>query len=398
VVIALVAAGAAVKLAYPGFRRERDVRAEEAFQAERLSLVRDRARLVEEAALLYDRRFLIPGTPCLRSSNWMLSSPVALEEVRVDFTATRRRDAMVTGKTRQAQALLPRSIVKKGIDTYSKAIGHYLTLRPALFWNGLSYDLREFKVEVDGGVRLQLGLASFFEMVDVCESLAHEFSVSQSAGRKSIRRLIGDPFDFEKHVNVPALTWLLLIREPDSRLTFTLHARDEKAVASDGAFKHVFGGQVQPSSQHTVDATPEATLWHSFMREFAEEILGLKEADGNSGAPVDYDQAPFSTLRQLRDEGALKVALLGLALDPLSHWPSLLAVAVGDRRRLEAELPSFVERNEEGVVVSRARQLHGFELSESMVQRLCADQQVGAAAKGCLHLAWLHRAELQAAT
>lgn len=391
-VVAAIAGVVAVFVALPAFRRERALKSEDRFQTERLALVRNRAELVGLAELDYESRLHIGGTPCLTAPEWTLPAPVLLDDVIIHYSPS-RRETRTSGDSIGSASLIPPSLVRKGIRTYSGAIGHFPSLRPTLFWDGLSYDLRDFEVAQEGTVHLELGLASFFEMLDVCESLAHEFSIHRAGIPTSLRESIGDPFDLSRRVSVPALTWLLLINEPDGRTSFALHARDEKAVASDGAFKHVFGGQLQPSSEHVMDAAGEASLWKCFAREFCEELLGMGEADGHSGAPVDYGAAPLSTLRRLADDGDLRVSLLGLGIDPLSLWPSLLAVAVGERERLASELPSFVEKNSEGVVVTEGRQ-RGFEFNQHNVDQFCDDSRVGVAAKGCLRLAWAHRAAL----
>lgn len=158
-----------------------------------------------------------------------------------------------------------------------------------------------------------------------------------------------------------------------------------------GSLSMCLGGQLQPSSAHSIDPSGEATLWNSFAREFAEEVLGMSDADSRQGSPINMSAEPFSSLSLMRDNGHLKVFLLGLVLDPLSFWPSLLAVAVLNRNEAVRTLPAFVNSNTEGVVIAKDKALSGFEFDSERVKQLNGDPTVGVAAKGCLELAWRHR-------
>lgn len=381
-------------LALPGYARTREERSQFRFRAERRYLLDHRPELLLRAAQQYPREARIPNTTCLTSPNWVMPNPVPLDLVHIQFESV-RRPAGMTGRSRAARRLLPLPVRRVPESTYTTALAADPQLRPRLFWDGISYDLRAFEV-IDGSVRLSLGLANFFEMVDVCESFAHEFSSGRARRFRSMAKQAPDPFDLSKHVNIPALTWILLVRESDGSTTFLLHARDPDAVVSDGKFRHAYGGQVQPSSEHAIDPRDETTLWKSFAREFAEELLGCEETAGRPVAPLDFCSPPYSTLRRMTDDGRLTVSLLGLVIDPLSRWPSMLAAAVCDRKALEG-LPSFVAKNSEGRVIG-ARQttdgIEGYRLSEEIVSRLCSDPLVGMSAKGCLVRIWEHRSAL----
>lgn len=282
---------------------------------------------------------------------------------------------------------------KAGLRTYSDFVGADASIRPGLFWNGPSYDLRSLR-RTGSKVTIELGPTHYFDTFDVCEALAHEFAAGRQRERASLRKRVGDPTDLSARIAVPALAWLMVIRENDGCMSFLLHARDGNAVASDGQLMQVFGGQLQPSSRHALDARSEATLWKSFVREFAEELLGFAEASGEGGGAISYSTPPFTQLAELRDSGRLRVALLGLGIDPLSAWPTLLCISIIDRRAFGEILPDIVRKNDEGIIVGSRREgerLFGFAFEEDVIGSLCQDVAVGAVTVACLRLAWQHR-------
>jgi hypothetical protein len=279
------------------------------------------------------------------------------------------------------------------LSTYSQVIGADDQTRPGLFWNGLSYDLLAFR-SIDEGVMLELGSTRYFEMFDVSEALAHEFAAGRHREWRSLRRRIHDPTDLGLRVTLPALAWLLVMREEDGTLTFLLHARDGAAVASDGELLQVFGGQLQPSSRHAVDGGSEATLWQSFVREFAEELLGVPDADGTGGGAISYSAPPFDDLTRLHETGELDVRLMGLGVDTLSNWPTFLCMVVVDRQLFGGVLPEIVDQNEEGTVIGSRREgqtLYGFRFEKEVIEGLCVNPAVGAVTVASLRLAWRNR-------
>jgi hypothetical protein len=390
--LALIAAIVAAALAYPPFHQARKEGEITEFRETRRRLVADRGPLVKAAASLYPTASFIPRSIYLTRPEWTMDRPVPLDRVFVRYHK-QPRATPIDSHSKAIQRLLPRASLKNGLSTYSQVVGADPAIKPGLFWNGPSYDLRGMRYS-DGHATVELGPTHYFNMFDVCEALAHEFAAGRHRGRRSLRREITDPTDLALRVVVPALAWLMVLKENDGSKTFLLHARDGAAVASDGELLQVFGGQLQPSSRHALDTTSEVTLWHSFVREFAEELLGVPEASGQSGGAISYSSPPFDRLKDLSDTGRLRVCLMGLGFDPLSNWPTFLCMAVIDRSLFGDTLPEITNSNEEGVVIGTRREdgkLHGFAFSEEVVEDLCANPSVGAATVACLRLAWKHR-------
>lgn len=191
ITIAVVLGGLAVWFAYPAFRRERVEREIMRFVAERKSLVRNRPGLVLEAARGYAAHSLIEGTPCLAVDEWILKRPLLIDEVTVRFSPTRRTGG-ITGGSNRAQRIIPRTFVREDPKCrYSDALEKIPAIRPSLFWDGPSYDLRSFEQHADGSVNIDLGLASYFDMLSLSEALAHEFSLGRRLERtRSGSRLV----------------------------------------------------------------------------------------------------------------------------------------------------------------------------------------------------------------
>lgn len=68
------------------------------------------------------------------------------------------RSGALTDHTDAAKRLLPLPFRRQPGATYTTALAADPQLRPTLFWNGISYDLREFHVADDGRVSVHLGL------------------------------------------------------------------------------------------------------------------------------------------------------------------------------------------------------------------------------------------------
>lgn len=272
-------------------------------------------------------------------------------------------------------------------------------LRPSLWWDAPSYDLLSFAA-TDDRVDITCASARYFDMVDVCEAVGHEFVHYRKDGAVPKRRAlrfrseIGDPFDIGRRPFVPAIPTLVLLQPSSGPATFLLHARDSAAVASASGLNHVLGGQFQPSSRHAIEHAAEADVWLAVARELAEEMLDFKEADGHAGAPLSFTVEPLASLDVMRSEGHLQVWLLGLGLDPLTLWPDLLTVAVIDEETFRRRFPVLPAFNTEGVLLGSSlsgTELRGFDFDEIQVAAITSDAATHPAAAACIRLAWKHR-------
>jgi hypothetical protein len=393
-VATLLVAALAAWLAWPSFRSAGQEKRVARFRSERISLQANRIELVSSATDSYSPDLLIPGTRCLSPMEWRLEAPVPIENVRVVFDSAHRKYSLNEALAR-AQFSLPHEKSDGRRARYSSALMADERIRPKLFWDSPSFDVREYSVNKDH-IEIRCGISTYFEMFDICESLAHEYSSSRRRRPKDLklRGLVGDPFDLDKRPFVPAIPTLILLHESMGTTSFVMHARDSSAVASAGGFKHFIGGQFQPSSRHAIEFAEEADLWLSVTREIAEELLGADDASGHSGGRISSMDSPYREMQELRSSGLLTLWVLGMGVDALSLWPDLLTVAVAEKSSFESAFPNVVTANSEGTIVGSQSQggtIRGYDFSFDTVDRLCNDHTVAPAATACLRLAWLHR-------
>jgi len=365
-----------------------------AWRSQRRLLNAHRFELGQYAATLYPDARRVGDTPLLTRKDWLSPEPVDLDAI----TLLWRSDAappLVTGVEPESAAVRPRSVRGGRHHRYSEAIR--LVDRPALFVNRRSFRLLDV-AWADGRGRMEFGYTSYFEMVDLCEAVAHELAAAgtdPTMDRLPFRSLIGDPFDLTRRPLLPSIDTLTLRRARDGSARFVLHRREATNVALAGGLLHVMpAGVFQPSTVLPWDQANDFDLWRNMMREFAEEFLGDPEADGDSGEPIDYfDTEPYRTLNQARWERSVRTWCFGLGLDPLTLAGEILAVVVFDADVYDQVFAGMVGRNSEGTLTGTDpdRPEAGIAFTSDNVSRLLADERLAPAAAACLHLAWHHR-------
>jgi hypothetical protein len=130
------------------------------------------------------------------------------------------------------------------------------------------------------------------------------------------------------------------------------------------------------------------------MREYAEEYLGLPEADGSSGQPIDYaGTEPYRSLERAREEQQLRTFYFGIVIDPLTLAAEIITAVVLDHQVFDTVFANMVSANTEGTVVTPAgaTPLAGIRFDQATVQSLLTRPSLAPAAAACLKLAWLHR-------
>src|SRR5437899_4327229 len=151
----------------------------------------------------------------------------------------------VNGSEPEAQFSLPLHSPGHRYDRYSTAI-RYLD-RPRLFENRHSYRLLSVTPDGDGCPSLDFSTGTYFDKVDVSETLGHEFAAAYidrsrrrlhphpTWGDLPFRALIGNPFNLARRPVLPGIITLTLRRSPGTGLaTFLLHLRDPSRVAIGG--------------------------------------------------------------------------------------------------------------------------------------------------------------------
>jgi hypothetical protein len=373
----------------------------------RRGLNEHRIELSDVAAQLHHSTVHVAGTALISREDWLPPVPVDLGDISLGWVETSGAPP-VTGTERQASGVLPPASDGRRYRRYVHALRDLE--RPTLFENRVCFRLMDVSWAASAA-RLTFGQASYFDMVDVSEAVAHELAAAHlvfaprgtTVGRPSwkripLRKLIGDPFNLMRRVVVPSID-TLTIRRSGASATFLLHQRDPGRVAVCGGMFHVMpAGVFQPSSVSPRACSHDFDLWRNMQREFSEELLGNLEHDGTASAPINYaDDEPFRSLNQARGQGKLRVYCFGLGLDPLTLWGEILTVAVIDDEVFDDVFGGLVQANAEGIVVSthgRRRTVRGIPFTEERVEQLLEDEPMAPAAAACLALAWQHRSSI----
>jgi hypothetical protein len=152
---------------------------------------------------------------------------------------------------------------------------------------------------------MSYGFTTYFDMVDVCEPLAHEVALAWLRHRHSGERVtladlpfrehVGDLFDLARRPVLPSVNTLTIRRAAEGD-SFFLHRRGSSRVTLAAGLSHVIpAGVFQPSGIAPWNVAGDFDLWRNVLREFSEELLGNPEHDGSSGAPIDYDASGWAS-------------------------------------------------------------------------------------------------------
>jgi transcriptional regulator with XRE-family HTH domain len=360
-----------------------------------------RALLGDLAGELYPAQQRIPGTSALTTASWMPEAPVELADIELAWRAEAPTPTLL-GKNPASAGARPLIASDERYDRYSRALRDLA--RPRLLDNRVSYRLLDVEWAGSRGV-LGFNYTSFFDVLDVCEASAHEFTQAWlAAGRKRpsfpelpFRRSIVDPFDLSARPVLPGIATLTIRRDPIEGHRMYLHHRDAKSVAAGGGTYHVMpAGEFQPAALAPAHQKNDFSLWRNIQREFSEEFLGNSEHDGNSIDPISYDtDEPFSSFERARQAGDFRVFACAMVCEPLTLWVNLLTVAVIEAPVFDALFSGMVALNEEGAAISTeaGRPTVGVPFTAAARERL-RTEPLAPHGRACIELAWQHRHQL----
>ncbi|MGW0003413.1 helix-turn-helix domain-containing protein [Nocardia grenadensis] len=363
----------------------------------RQTLNRNRHALTAAAARLYwDPVRGIEGTTCITRPGWMAPLPIDLDDIRLEFDADAPAP-MIDGSEVESERCRPFRPSGARYGRYSQAIRSIA--QPALFENRTSYRLLDVSFDGSGG-RMKYGLTTYFDMVDVCEVIAHETAAAWiSRGRSRslaledlpFRAMVGDLFDVGRRPVLPSINTLTIRRAPDGD-TFFLHRRGSTKVTLAAGLTHIIpAGVFQPAAIGHANVARDLSLWRNMLREFSEEFLDEPEHDGSSGTPVDYDAEPFRTLSEGRRAGKVRAWCFGMGIDPLAPAGEILTAAVIDSDVFDALFAGMVSRNAEGEIVPSEAGTVGIKWTPATVRRILNHEPLAASAAACVALTWKHR-------
>jgi transcriptional regulator with XRE-family HTH domain len=253
---------------------------QEHWKAVRGQMNQNRALLGDLAADLYPQAQRVPNTTVLTRAGWMPSAPVELANVALHWQAEEGQPPWITGGIAETEGVRPLTAQGAPYNRCSRALRDLAG--PKLLDNRVSYRLREVSW-TEGAGSLGFSCTSYFDVLDVGEAAAHEFTDAWLRnGRKRpsmadlrLRRHITDPFDLSARPMLPSINTLTIRRDPIYGHRMYLHQRDAAATAVAGGMYHVVpAGVFQPSSLAPAHQANDFSLWRNIQREFSEELLG----------------------------------------------------------------------------------------------------------------------------
>jgi hypothetical protein len=364
----------------------------------RRTLNRHRAELTKLAADLYWDPIRVAGTTCISRGDWMPAEPVPLDSIELEWNAA-AVPPEVGGSEPESARTRPHGPTGERYAKYSQAIRALAS--PALFENRGSYRLLDLDWSSGNG-RMTYGYTTYFDMVDVCEPLAHELADAwlqrgDAGARLTLedlpyRQHIGDLFDLARRPVLPSINTLTIRRGKDGD-SFFLHRRGSGRVTLAAGLSHVIpAGVFQASGIAPWNMAGDFNLWRNILREMSEEFLGNPEHDGSSGAPIDYDgQEPFRMLNEGVRSGAIKAWCLGVGLDPLAPAGEILTVVTIDADVFDEVFAGMVVHNAEGEIMPSEDGIAGISWSLPTIQRITREEPLACAAAACIGLTWKHR-------
>lgn len=368
----------------------------------RRTLNRNRHQLTATAARLYWDSVPIEGTTCITRPNWMAAVPLDLDSIQLEFDDDAPPPTL-DGTEAESEPYRP--MRPNGLSRYARYSQAVRAIaRPTLFENRASYRLLDVSFD-DSGARMVFGSTTYFDMVDVCEVLAHETAAAWvshcGASRITLddlpfRRRVGDLFAPRSRPILPSINTLTIRRAPEGD-TFFLHRRGSNQVTLAAGLTHIIpAGVFQPAAIGQVNVSRDFSLWRNMIREFSEEFLDAPEHDGSSGTPVDYDIEPLRTLTEARTAGKVRAWCFGVGFDPLAPAGEILTAVVIDSDVFDMAFEGLVAQNSEGEMYPSEDGTVGIGWTPENIRRVLNREPLAAAAAACVALAWRHRATLLA--
>lgn len=315
--------------------------------------------------------------PLLTLEKWLPRAPVPLEKSILQLVDV---PAVFSGRGSRAPKL--EGLSPAGPITYSRALTE---IAGKDFSSGIVY--RPLSMSFAGGsLTASFATTTYFDYLDTSEVLSY---LTYSDSDERYRRSLGSPFDLSSRMASLGILTLTLINEPDGGVSFMMHQRSSAVSLGTGLYHVVPAGEFAPSDRRLSAVREDLSLWRNIAREYAEELLGDSDAQGDGGKRIDYlNSTPYRQLTAAGDSGDLVMYILGLGLDPLSWKPELLTVACFQRGAFDSCFGVDLPGNEEGQL------LEGEVFDRKCLEAYLSSPRIRPGARACLMLAWTHRAAL----
>ena len=366
----------------------------ETFLAHLRSLRETQSSLTTRVLEQSPQNWRVSGIPMLARAEWIPSVPFDLEDLVIDWRAG--DDGQTVDRARRASARVLSSLQIAPISRYSDALVQIAGMT-GLF-DGTIYRLIEVDLKTSAK-RMTFTRSSYFSYLDTCEILTFEADRRRATGKKvdgrgTLRRELGDPFDLRNRVTSLGINTLTMRVEGD-HAGFFLHRRDPNRVVNNSSLLGLVpAGEFTPSDVSNEAFVNDLDIWRNIMREYAEEFLGVDDAQGRGGRWIDYAGAsPYRDLERARVNGTLRVKVLGLGIDPVAWKPELLTVCLIEAVEFDAIFAPVLARNDEGTILM-GNGRDGLPFDARTVAQYCAERTISPTAKASLQLAWKFRTEL----
>ncbi|MDD5327245.1 MAG: hypothetical protein PHY02_05465 [Phycisphaerae bacterium] len=198
---------------------------------------------------------------------------------------------------------------------------------------------------------------SYFDKINYGEYLVYELEhhnlekswFKRHSNRKQLLQQIQEPYNHIVLCGIDTLTML----HNGTELRIIMHIRGaDKTATSMGTYHVIPAGEFQPSCIAPASIKEDLNLWKNIMREYAEELLGMDEYDGNSAVPINYGIEPFVSLENERTNGNIRPFYLGFGLEPASLQGEILTVVVFKEETFNKIFPNVLTENREGEIIT----------------------------------------------
>ena len=148
-------------------------------------------------------------------------------------------------------------------------------------------------------------------------------------------------------------------------------------------------GVFQSADEELWNAENDFSLWHSIVRELAEELRGGAEDYETDRGPIEYTAWTFADhLTRALDTGQARAFCLGIGVDPLTFATDILTILTINAHlydQLLARSPTPTPRD---------RSFPRVPFTAETVKRYASNEPTQAAGAGLLQLAWRQRSIL----
>lgn len=364
-------------------------------------LYKDAKKLASNIPLLYDENW-VPDQPIrIRFSD----SPGSSEDdafLHTTFIGT-SPDYFDAGTPGGATSILPSNPDgNKPFTRYSDAVK--LLAKPGKFDNDISYRLATVAPKAGEAFTLTFMRSDYFSYQDTCEILCYEaalFSSPDITNHKFVKKLklrkkIGKWKDFSNRHSIAGVDTLFVIQDPETgeRRFLFLKRGQNRTASSMGTLSVVPAGEFQPSGGAEDKIKGECKIWLTFLREAAEEIWLMEEAQTQNEEVLSLEvESPLKNLYDLEGKEKLKLFFLGVCVEALSLKAEILTACVIDKKafyevaeKTDWQIPS---KNREGDILLSHE--GGFLFEDKVVKEFLEDHDMmSSAAMGCLYLGWKH--------